>query len=148
MLTKFHTEISHWYGGHTYSALFQEVDGDETFYENDISASRNVAINFLGGATGDVTVTSTGKGNIYLLGNVLDPGGNTTIDAEHGSILSGGNSQLLTGQSVTLDAGGTGTGALLSNGTGSKIGIGVSLNNILPESLSVNELSAIGLAAT
>ena len=104
LLTKSHTEISHWYGGHTYSALFQQIDGTETHYKNDISASRNIAIQFTGGATGGVTVTSTGTGNIELTGNVLDGHGATTITAQHGYISSSGPNQLLTGQSVSLNA--------------------------------------------
>ena len=119
LLTKFHTEISHWYGGHTYSALFQEIDGSETDYHNDISASRNIAIDFTGGATGGITVVTTGTGNVELSGNVLDPHGVTTINSEKGFISSTGANQFLSGQTVVLDANG-GTDA--ANNAGGAIG--------------------------
>ena len=119
LLTKFHTEISHWYGGHTYSALFQEIDGSETDYHNDISASRNIAINFTGGATGGITVITTGTGNVELSGNVLDPHGVTTINSENGFISSTGANQFLSGQTVVLDANG---GSDAANNAGGAIG--------------------------
>ena len=98
------TEVSHWYGGHTYSATFQQVNGTETDYENDISASRSISIDFTGSATAGITVTSEGTGNIELLGSVLDPNGTTTIDSQKGSITSSGSSQFLTGDNVILEA--------------------------------------------
>jgi hypothetical protein len=106
IITKFHTEISHWYGGHTYSALFQQINGTENLYENDISASRNIAVNFTGGATGGLTVNNNGLGNVHILGNVLDPHGATTINAVHGTIVDDTTSALVTGQSLTLKAAG------------------------------------------
>ncbi|HET6237314.1 MAG TPA: hypothetical protein VFE41_20495 [Acetobacteraceae bacterium] len=101
-----HSESSTWYGEHTYSALFQEKQGQETDYYNDVSASNPVTIDFTGGSTATVNVTSTGTGNIYLDGAINNPFGTTIIDAEHGSIFSEGPSQILTGGAVDLYAAG------------------------------------------
>ncbi len=104
IITVNHTEVSHWYGGHTYSALFQEINGAETFYQNDISASRNIAINFTGGSLGQISVIANGTGNVILGANVLDPNGIDNIAAYGGSILSTGASQILTGTGIYLYA--------------------------------------------
>ncbi len=101
-----HHESSTWYGEHTYSALFQEKQGQETDYYDDVSASNPITIDFTGGSTATVNVTSTGTGNIYLVGGINNPYGTTTIDAEHGSIFSEGPSQILTGGAVDLYAAG------------------------------------------
>ena len=101
-----HSESSTWYGEHTYSALFQEKTGQETDYYDDVSASNPVTIDFTGGSTATVNITSTGTGNIYLDGAINNPYGTTTIDAEHGSIFSEGPSQVLTGGAVDLYAAG------------------------------------------
>jgi hypothetical protein len=99
-----HSESSTWYGEHTYSALFVEYQGQETDYYDDVSASNPVTIDFTGGSTAAVNITSTGTGNIYLDGGINNPYGYTTIDAEQGSILSEGPSQVLTGGGVSLYA--------------------------------------------
>ena len=99
-----HTEISTWYGGHTYSATLQDVQGTETFFNHDINASRPVQVDFTGGATGTINVTSTGSGNVYIDSAVLNPTGTTTIDAEHGSVIQGSAAELISGQSVVLTA--------------------------------------------
>jgi hypothetical protein len=101
-----HHESSTWYGEHTYSALFQEKVGEETDYYDDVSASNPITIDFSGGSTATINVTSTGTGNIYLDGAINNPYGTTTIDAEHGSIFSEGPSQILTGGAVDLYAAG------------------------------------------
>jgi hypothetical protein len=110
VMTLAHSESSTWYGEHTYSALFQELQGQETDYYDDVSASNPITVSFSGGSEAVVTVTSTGTGNIYLDGAINNPVGFTVIDAEQGSIFSEGPSQVLTGGAVYLySAGAIGT---------------------------------------
>ena len=127
-----HTEISTWYGGHTYSATYQQIDGVEVLYKHDINASRPIAVDFTGGTSGSVTVHSSGTGNIYLNSQILNPTGATKVQADHGSILSsapgiapgaqGSTTQVLTGKSIDLEAPqgaiGTKTSALQINSFG------------------------------
>ncbi len=104
VMTLSHSESSTWYGEHTYSALFQEKQGQETDYYDDVSASNPITIQFSGGSTAYVNVTSTGAGNIYLDGAISNPYGYTDIIADEGSIFSEGPSQVLTGGGVYLNA--------------------------------------------
>ena len=135
VMTLRHSESSTWYGEHTYSALFQEKDGTETDYYDDVSATNPIAIDFTGGSTASVNITSTGTGNIYLDGAINNPYGTTTIEAEHGSIFSEGPSQVLTGGAVDLYAAGA-------------IGTALAPVNVVAQALSVADANQNNLANT
>src|SRR5208283_1427711 len=101
-------EVNAWqstdfWGTTTYYEEYCETQKQETVYTNSIKADRPVAIDFLGYTQGQVTVNSTGSGNVVLDGPILNPTGTTTITSG-GSIVQENPSAYVSGSRVVLSA--------------------------------------------
>ncbi|MGH3552721.1 MAG: hypothetical protein ACRDT5_09015, partial [Mycobacterium sp.] len=90
-----------WYGTTTITVEHDAFYGQQILNSSEISAARPVDIQFIGGSQGTVTVNS--KGNVYIDGAIMNPTGTTTITSQ-GSIESAGNSGVVGGNHVVLQA--------------------------------------------
>ena len=105
----FHDVRSTWYGKKTYISDYQRVQGHEILNTHDISAHRDIGIQFFGASEATVNVISTSNQDV-VIGAILNTTGTTTV-ASGGAIteLGGG---VIGGRRVVLTAAtGLGTAA-------------------------------------
>ena len=105
----FHDVRSTWYGKKTYISDYQRVQGHEILNTHDISAHRDIGIQFFGASEAAVNVISTSNQDV-VIGAILNTTGTTTV-ASGGAIteLGGG---VIGGRRVVLTAAtGLGTAA-------------------------------------
>ena len=104
-------EVSHsvdkkWYGTKIYKSTWVEETGTVTTSTHTIRADRNIAIVFIGGESGNITINSTVSGaDILLQGDLRNTTGTTTITGK-GAILQIGLDDEVQGQHIVLSAAG------------------------------------------
>ncbi|MEK7247903.1 MAG: hypothetical protein AAB092_05470, partial [Chloroflexota bacterium] len=74
----YHEVRSSWYGKKTYITDYKKEVNTKSVAQHDISAHRQIGIEFFGGTEANVNVTSTSTGDV-VIGNILNTSGTTTI---------------------------------------------------------------------
>ena len=94
---------STWYGKKTRYATFVKETKTQYTHTHSINADRPIEIDFIGYATPQITINSTGSGDVTLLGDLLNSSGTTNITSG-GAITTEDPTTSIQGTSITLQA--------------------------------------------
>ncbi|MBL8812160.1 MAG: hypothetical protein JNM43_18495, partial [Planctomycetaceae bacterium] len=128
---------STWYGKKTYYQTWVEEKKQETVSTHTFRADRPITIDFIGNATGSVTVTSNSGGRILLAGPILNPSGTTTLTASAGIVQTSDDASV-GGKTIVLSAS---NGAIQNVRTNLNDVGGVSVKATAANAISIDEQS-------
>ncbi|MGB8167439.1 MAG: hypothetical protein WCF18_08100, partial [Chthoniobacteraceae bacterium] len=98
----YHDDYWTWYGSHVYVNDYQAIDTQQVNNTHSVTASKSIAIKFIGATEGAITVNSNAGGNVIVGGPLLSGNGTTTV-ATTGAI-SATNDAYVGGSKIILTA--------------------------------------------
>ena len=94
-----------WYGSKVYEATYKQVTGTLSIYTHEVNAHRPISISFIGSEKGSISINSTGKGDVILEGDLLNPSGPVIVNAAQNGIYQTDEPGSIVAENIMLTAG-------------------------------------------